>query len=96
MKLEDKRNEDPKLKTKRFLPDKSSINEGKLLELLSNALIFEPLVLWLLGNRINNMKTREGKVLRVLPSGRWVPQNKKIMDGTYLSRIGDARQIPKT
>ena len=64
--------------------------EGKLLELLSNALIFEPLVLWLLGNRINNMKTREGKVLRVLPSGRWVPQNKKIMDGTYLSRIGDA------
>jgi len=25
MKLEDKRNEDPKLKTKRFLPDKSSI-----------------------------------------------------------------------
>ena len=75
MKLEDKRNEDPKLKTKRFLPDKSSINEGKLLELLSNALIFEPLVLWLLGNRINNMKTREGKVLRVLPSGRWVPRN---------------------
>ena len=36
---------------------------------------FEPLVLWLLGNRINNMKTREGKVLRVLPSGRWVPRN---------------------
>ena len=23
----------------------------------------------------NEMKTREGKVLRVLPSGRWVPRN---------------------